>query len=370
MSQTKQLQSLLDQCGTVVIPSGEYVIDEPLIIHSNTYLKCAPDTVFRLPEKGVFSLIENDGLRGEHENHNIRIEGGVWDGTNLNCERKFLAPGENYGEGGTFDKERYFRNDYLGILIRLVHCRNLYVENLTIKDPLSFGIQLADTVDFTVDNIYLDYNCKKRNMDGVHITGPARFGSIRNIHGMTNDDQVALTADATALTEITRGPIENIVIDGVYGENTYTGVRLLSSGNPVRNITIRNLYGSCRYNAISFTHHNQHPGAPSLIENIHISNIYMTKPAGYQANDGLFHFPGEEHMAKNCPLIEFFAGTLNRNIRIENIFRAETWNEVNAPLIFIGKDAQVEGLSLGTMAQSFPDGRNVPFVYDQTECKN
>ena len=166
---------------------------------------------------------------------------------------------------------------------------------------------------------------------------------------------------------IKRGDIEDIVIDGVYGENTYTGVRLLSSGNPVRNITIRNLHGTCRYNAVSFTHLNQHPGAPSLMENIHISDVYMSKPKTYNHNDGFFHFNEEETMAKSCPLIEFFPGTVNKNIRIENIFRKETRNEVDAPLVCIRKDAKVENLSLGYMAQNFPDERNVPMLVDQNK---
>lgn len=367
MNQTEQLQTMLDKGGTVFIPSGEYVLEKPLIIHDNTHLKLASDTILRLPDDDVFALIENDGLKGEHENYNIRVEGGIWDGTNLNFQRKFLAPGENYGDGGTFNKERYLRNDYLGLLMRFVHCRNIYIGNLTVKDPPSFGMQLADTIEFTVENIHLDYNCKKRNMDGIHITGPARFGNIRNIHGIANDDQVALTADATPLTEITRGVIEDIVIDGVYGENTYTGVRLLSSGNPVRNITIRNLHGTCRFNAVSFTHHNQHPGAPSLIENIHISDVYMSKPSSYNNDDGFFHFPDEEGMAKSCPLIEFFTGTVNKNIRIENVFRRETRNEVDAPLVCIRKDAKVENLSLGYMSQTFADGRETQMLVDENK---
>ena len=367
MTQTETLQALLDLRGEVVFPSGEYLIEEPLVIHDDTHLKLAPDTILRLPDTGVFSLLENDGLRGEHENFNIKIEGGVWDGTNLLCERKFLAPGESYAEGGTFNKERYFRNDYLGLLIRLVHCRNLYFGNLTIKDPLSFGVQIADAKDFTVENIYLDYNCKKRNMDGIHITGPAKGGVIRNIRGIANDDQVALTADATTLTEITRGPIEDILIDGVYGGNTYTGVRLLSSGNPVRNITVKNVHGSCRYNAVSFTHHDQHPGAPSLMENILLSEIHMTKPASFDPNDGLFHFENEDKVALSCPLIEFFPGTVTRNVRIENVFRKEVRNEVDAPLIKIRKGAVVEGLTLGKIEQSFPDGRDQPAVVDRNQ---
>ncbi|MBQ9545016.1 MAG: hypothetical protein IJV00_07810 [Clostridia bacterium] len=369
MDNASTLQSLLDRRGRVVFPSGVFVIERPLVIHSDTSLFLAPDTVLRLPDDGVFSLIENDGLREDKENFNISIEGGVWDGTNEKCERKFLAPGESYAEGGKFDRERYLKNDYLGLLMRFVHCANLHLSSLTVKDPLSFGVQIADAKNFTVENVYLDYNCKKRNMDGIHVTGPARFGLIRNIRGTANDDQVALTADATALTEITRGPIEDIVIDGVFGENTYTGVRLLSSGNPVRNVTVRNLFGTCRYNAVSFTHHDQHPGAPCLIENVHISDVYMSKPASFDFDDGKFHFDTEDGAALHCPLIEFFPGTVSKNVRIENVFRRETRNEVDAPLIRISSAAVVEGLSLGTLVQSFPDGREVPPVRDRREGK-
>ena len=72
-------------------------------------------------------------------------------------------------------------------------------------------------------------------------------------------------------------------------------------------------------------------------------------------------------MATSCPLIEFFAGTVNKNVRIENIFRREPRNEVDAPLIFIQKHAKVEGLSLGAMWQSFPDGRDAPMLVDENQ---
>ena len=62
MTQT-ELQKLLDAGGTVRFPSGEYLIEKPLVIHDNTHLILAPDTVLRLPDAGVFSLLENDGLR-------------------------------------------------------------------------------------------------------------------------------------------------------------------------------------------------------------------------------------------------------------------------------------------------------------------
>ena len=85
-----------------------------------------------------------------------------------------------------------------------------------------------------MENVTLDYNIEKLNMDGVHIQGPARFGKISGVYGDANDDHVALCANGTTRSEVTRGAIEDIVVDSVYSNNGYTGVRLLSSGDPVR----------------------------------------------------------------------------------------------------------------------------------------
>ena len=92
-------------------------------------------------------------------------------------------------------------------------------------------------------------------MDGIHIQGPARFGQIKNIYGNANDDHIALCANGTTRSEITKGVIEDIDIDGVYCDNGYTGVRLLSCGDAVKNISIKNIHGQFRYFAVSFTHH-------------------------------------------------------------------------------------------------------------------
>ena len=81
----------------------------------------------------------------------------------------------------------------------------------------------------------------------------------------------------------------------------------------------------------------------------------------------MFHFQNEEQMAKSCPLIEFFDGTVSRNVRIENIFRRETRNEVDAPLIYIQQNAKVENLTLGTISQDFPDDRDAPILVDQNK---
>ena len=78
MNQTKELQKMLDKGGLVFVPSGEYIIEQPLIIHDHTHLQLAPDAVLRLPVDDVYALIENDGLREEHENRNIRIEGNTF----------------------------------------------------------------------------------------------------------------------------------------------------------------------------------------------------------------------------------------------------------------------------------------------------
>ena len=115
-------------------------------------------------------------------------------------------------------------------------------------------------------------------MDGIHIQGPASDGLIYNIIGNANDDHVALCANGTTRSAISHGAIENVTIDGVYCDNGYTGVRLLSRGDPVRNICVTNIRGSFRYFALSFTHHYPlRDDMPVLIENVTAENLFIDK---------------------------------------------------------------------------------------------
>ena len=92
--------------------------------------------------------------------------------------------------------------------MRFSHVDGLCIKDLTVKDPITFSMQLGYVKNFTVKNIVFDQNYGNPgalNMDGVHLDGGCCFGYIENIHGRVSDDLVAINAD-----DLVAGPISNI----------------------------------------------------------------------------------------------------------------------------------------------------------------
>ena len=347
---TDAIQELLDQRGTVNIPDGYYLITKPLIIHSNTHFRLSSQATLHLADGANCSLLDNDGLYTDQTNVNITIEGGIWDGNHMAQERQRIPnecrPGDE-NEDKPCEKETYISNIYLVFLVRLVHTEGLTVKNLTFKNPTSFAIHIADSRYFNVENITLDFDLLKPNMDGVHIQGPARFGKIRNIFGNANDDHVALCANGTIRSEITRGDIEDVDIEGIYCDNGYTGVRLLSRGDAIRNIHVSNIHGEFRFYAVSLTHHYPiREDKPILLENIHISDIYASKSR--------VETPGTPSWApENAALIWLEKGITCRNVTVENVYRNERNPDTKAPTIRISEDVKAENLQIRNVHNTF-----------------
>ena len=347
---TAAIQAMLDTCGTVRIPDGRYLITKPLIIHSNTHLILSSLATLRLADGANCSLLDNDGLYSDETNVNITIEGGIWDGNHMMQERQKIPnesrPGDE-NEDKICDKQTYISNIYVVFMVRLVHTQHLQVKNLTFKDPTSYAIHIADSRYFKVENIILDYDLLKPNMDGVHIQGPARFGKIRNIFGNANDDHVALCANGTIRSEITRGDIEDVDIDGIYCDNGYTGVRLLSRGDAIRNVHISNIHGEFRYYAVSLTHHYPlREDKPVLLENIHISDIYASKSRAECAEN-------HKSAVENGALIWFQSGIVCRNVMVENVYRNERNIHTKAPTVRISENVQARNLCLKNIHNTF-----------------
>ena len=335
------IQKMLDRRGTVMIPDGRYLIGKPLIIHSDTHLKLSAGATLRLADGANCSLLDNDGLYSDETNVNITIEGGIWDGNHLAQERKKIPnecrPGDE-NEDQICDKQTYISNVYVVFMVRLVHTRGLTVKNLTFKDPTSYAIHIADSRYFRVETITLDYDLAKKNMDGVHIQGPARFGSICGVFGNANDDHVALCANGTIRSEITRGDIEDVDIDGIYCDNGYTGVRLLSRGDAIRNIRISNIHGEFRFYALSLTHHYPiRADKPILLENIHVSDVFASKSRAECAED-------QKWAVESEALIWLENGIRCRNVTVENVYRNERNPKTKAPTVRIDSDVQAENL--------------------------
>lgn len=347
---TEAIQAMLDRCGTVYIPDGRYRITKPLIIHSHTHLILSSFATLRLADGANCSLLDNDGLYSDETNVNITVEGGIWDGNHMAQERRKIPnecrPGDE-NEDQICDKQTYISNIYVVFMVRLVHTEHLQVKNLTFKDPTSYAIHIADSRYFLVENITLDYDLLKPNMDGIHIQGPARFGKIQNIFGNANDDHVALCANGTIRSEITRGDIEDVDIDGIYCDNGYTGVRLLSRGDAIRNIHISNIHGEFRFYAVSLTHHYPiREDKPILLENIRISDIYASKSRAECTQ-------GHRAAVISEALIWLEQGIRCRNITVENIYRNERNIHTKAPTMRISENVDAENLQIKNVNNTF-----------------
>ncbi|NLZ36938.1 MAG: hypothetical protein GX897_05615 [Clostridiales bacterium] len=355
---TSALQKLLDGRGYIYLPQGRYIISKPLVIRGGTCLSLAPQATVRLADGANCMMLITDHTA---ENRDITVEGGVWDG---NCSMQARC----------YDPEKYF----YGTALQFLNTFDLTVRNLTVKDPEAFAIQIADAERFTVENITFDFNMMKPNMDGVHVQGRARNGFIRNIKGATNDDMVALNCDDGLNGKVYSGDIENIEVDGVFAENGYTAVRLLSCGSRMRNVKISNIFGTYRFNGVSFTHHNIIPGAPVWFDNITLDGIYASKAQqtyeteyDRNARDSTDEAYGEgvnDWAVRTQSIIWFAPGVKCGNVTLRDIHRLEE-AQTEAVTIDIDTDVEIERLYIDDATQRFVNCPEIPLIRNRGEVK-
>ncbi len=266
---TQGLQSLLDSgAGTIYLPKPlkHYLISKTLKIHSGQTLIVDRNAIIKLADRACVHMITNtDHIKGDSL---ITITGGIWDGNNITQTQEYH---ETHNGQVPYNPDRY-----LGVLFQFNNVSDLRIAELTLKDPETFGFQGGNLLRFTIENITFDYNLKRLNMDGIHIHGNCHQGRITNLKGTTNDDLVALNADDGSMFEISRGPITDIQIDGIWSDNGYRAVRLLSCGSPIKRIKISNIYGNYNYEVIGFTNAQVHPDSKSTFEDISINGIFCS----------------------------------------------------------------------------------------------
>ena len=150
---TQALQELLDKCGIVTVERpGTYLVSKTLMIHSNTRLICAPGVRFLAAPLSRCALIENDHFAdGSARDVNIEIVGGIWDG---NCDEM--------GLDGVYEAQHRLDDPYSpklfkGKLMRFAHIDHISLEKVSVRNPVSYGIQIGDVRGFVVRDIYFDY---------------------------------------------------------------------------------------------------------------------------------------------------------------------------------------------------------------------
>lgn len=355
---TLAIQELLDSGISEVYlpaPKKHYCISKTLKIHSNQTLRLGETTLIKLLPFSSCRMITN----AEKEAHDISIIGGIWDYDNVNQEGNPIRLKTEWFHSLTHcngDPNHVVTHELLGemgVAISFAHVTRFRAMNLTIKNPTTFSFQLAYVTHFTVENIYFDQNFGNptaENMDGIHIDGGCRFGSIRNVQGTCYDDIVALNAD-----DCYDGPISDIEIDGVYGANSLRGVRLLSINSLVSNISISNVFGTFYQNCVGLTYFYPRNGLRGKMSHISIRNIYgknaSRRPEYQKGDNSFFRFA-----------FVWVDGDLDIDqVTIDNVYRNEEISHVET--LKVCKGAKIKNLSLSNILhQNSTDTPNTLFL--------
>jgi hypothetical protein len=235
---------------------------------------------------------------------------------------------------------------------------------MTVRNPVSYGIQIADSVGFITRDLFFDYNWHFGTTDGVHINGPAKNGLIENLHGTTNDDMVSLTTTDEVHAEVTVGDISNVEIRNVSATNGYSGVRLLAVGGySIERVKVSGVYGEYRHNAVLVSHHKMYPGDPIWFDDITIEHVHASKSATPLADDC---FKMWEYKAiETNPVIWFEGGVKLGNCTIRDVNRVEKSTITSAYLLQIDKGAEFKRLILENITQKNLEGVTAPTILNE-----
>lgn len=353
---TLALQALLDRRGIVTVEKpGVYLISKTLVIHSDTRFVLSPGAKLLAAPLSRCALIENEHFAGGGRDENIEIAGGIWDG---NCDAMGL---DAFYESEHRLDDPFDPKLFKGKLIRFARVDRISLTGMTVRNPVSYGIQIADVYGFVVRDIFFDYNWHFGTTDGVHINGPASDGVIEHLAGTTNDDMVSLTTYDEPHAEVTLGPIENIYIHNVCARNGYSGVRLLSGeGFPLRNVRIDGLYGTYRHHAVVVSNHNGRPG-PVWFDELLIENVFSSKSDTPLTPECHTRW---EAFADTDAFLYFGKDAVCGNVTLRNIRRHQEKSTGSAMFRF-SDTSSFERLVLENVCQTVAPGAEAPLWLDK-----
>ncbi len=210
------IAAALAKHGAAYLPKREepYYLDGPIVLTTGQRLLADPDAEIRLKPGVGTCMVRNEHVIGGHQgpvpgnskpDTDILIEGGIW--TTLN----FGKPNNGNGEVHSASKDGV-PGCYGTILLSNV--RRVAIRNLTVRHGSGFGMHLTNCSDFLVEGVTFD----EHGRDGVHVNGPARYGVIRDLRGVTADDYVALNAWDWLYSTPTFGRIDHVLVEKVYGD--------------------------------------------------------------------------------------------------------------------------------------------------------
>ena len=279
---TAAIQNALDACansgGTVEFPAGTY-LSQPLTLSSGTTVKLDAGATLQA------STNQNDFMRSPGDWTKAR--GGFIafiDGRNL-TNVTFTGSGVIDGGGsvwwGEAEKARQARSGYTlprPNMVSFENCKNLRVENITLKNSPKFHLVPADCEDVVISNVTILAPERAANTDAIDPSG--RRYLITHCKIDVGDDNIAIKAgrkipghefqsedflitDCTflhghgmSIGSETAGGVRNITVKNCTFENTENGIRIKSDvrrGGVVENISYSDITMSNVSPAITFT---------------------------------------------------------------------------------------------------------------------
>lgn len=325
---TAAIQERLDSgvsCVYLPPPAKNYLISRTLRIGSGTELRLDRLTVIRLAPKSDCPMLENTCFRGGGTNSFVAVTGGIWDADNVRQTGNFMqTPDLRKKMPKTFDPDWF-----IGMAMRFCHVENMTLRGVTVRNPVTYGIEFGKASYVTVDDVTFDYrtwNPVPLNLDGVHLDGFCHHFRITNLRGTCFDDMVALNAN-DAICSPEEGPITDVDIDGLYCDYCHSAARLLSAGAELKRVTIRNVHGNFYCYTVGLTHY--FPQKPrGTMDDIVISDVFASKAIGPNKIDCAFR--------RQMPVIQVEGPNDIGSLTIERVHR----NERTLPADTIGIDAQ------------------------------
>lgn len=256
----KDIQELLDlnengQYGKLIInfPAGEYKLDRPIFVYSNTTLKSTPQTHF-LKQKANGAILEGKLVNdqgGFNTVSNITIDGGIWDSSPIFNHTDGSESFRFIHASNVTVQNAEFKNVPAGShFIVFAGAANSTVTNCTFhgygtnthNDKGEIKPKEAIQFDITHDNVILpteqavkwdDLGCKNITISNCTFSDfPRAIGSHTAVKGVFHDGIVITNNTITGMTEtslklynyMNTVVSNNVISGGVEGILVYTQV--------------------------------------------------------------------------------------------------------------------------------------------------
>ncbi len=379
------VQAALSKHGAVFFPKRDkpYYINDPIVLKPGQRLAAHPEAEIRLVPGTNTCMVRNETLVSGLDapipadfkrDSQILIEGGIWNTLATTVE-------QSNGNGQGFPARNATALHCHGVIL-LSNVQAVIVRNVVIRQSRAHAVQLSNCREFMVEKITFD----NHRRDGVHINGPANFGVIRNIRGVTGDDFIALNAWDWSNTVPSFGSIDHVLVENVHGDPRRGGtdeIRLLPGTKkfadgrkldcPVADCVLRDLQDIRTFKVydqpnLEMGRDNDFSDPIGTIRNVYFGKLVFHRPGQMQiaANvEGLFvdgvrlNFDPAAPDYKSFKLVEI--GPMSQTIKMKADDPA-SWVELFSP----DRDITVRNFRLsnvqakkGDALQPLPDAESV-----------